>query len=94
MFKGWVSFRSLKPPSLLSLLTSGCTAGTTTKPYCLQDIVDTPPWPARDDFSPRLVRDDVLMAQEGPVWTRFGFEPFEVVDMIPMVGYRVQVLLG
>jgi len=54
----------------------------------LQNITDIPARTAGDYFPPRFVGDDFFGGENGPVWTRLRFQPFEIIDLVPLVGAR------
>ncbi len=51
-----------------------------------QDIVQRPAWPTRNNIPPDLVHHPVVNRECAPIRTVFGFEPFEVVHLVPLVG--------
>jgi hypothetical protein len=55
----------------------------------LQNIIESNPRPTRNDRGPDVFRESLIFREDAPVRTRFRFEPFEIVNLVPLVAHQV-----
>ena len=51
----------------------------------MQNIIQRPPGPARDNLRPYLFRNGIVGIQKAPVWTGLRFDPLEIFNLTPAV---------
>jgi len=54
----------------------------------LQDVLQSDSWPSRNDIGPYFLFESFFFRQDAPVWAMFRLEPFEIINLVPVVLYR------
>jgi hypothetical protein len=68
---------SISQPTTTSLLFDN------TDPF--QNIIGSNPWPTWNDFCPDIFLESLIFWKDAPIGTGLCFEPFEIINLIPLV---------